>query len=98
MKIDRSFVEAVGNVDADPVLARAIIALGRTLQIETIAEGIERPEQRDGLRSLGCTLGQGFYFAKAMPSSRFVAECLNHTFESMPTANPEQEYAVRKRA
>jgi diguanylate cyclase (GGDEF)-like protein/PAS domain S-box-containing protein len=98
LKIDRSFVEAVGNVETDPVLARAIIALGRTLQIETIAEGIERSEQRDGLRSLGCTLGQGYYFAKAMPASRFVDECLNHTFEAMPTANPEEEYAGRRRA
>jgi diguanylate cyclase (GGDEF)-like protein/PAS domain S-box-containing protein len=97
LKIDRSFVEAVGNVDADPVLARAIIALGRTLQIETIAEGIERIEQRDGLRTLGCTLGQGFYFAKAMPAPRFVSECLNHTFEpSEPSA--EEELAVRRRA
>ena len=96
LKIDRSFVEAVGDVDADPVLARAIIALGRTLQIETIAEGIERPEQRDGLRTLGCTLGQGFHFAKAMPPSRFVAECLNHTFDTVSTATPEEQVAVRR--
>jgi len=98
LKIDRSFVEAVGNAEADPVLARAIIALGRTLQIETIAEGIERREQRDGLRTLGCTLGQGFYFAKAMPASRFISECLNHTFESMPEPNEAEELAVRRRA
>ena len=98
LKIDRSFVEAVGNAEVDPVLARAIIALGRTLQIETIAEGIERREQRDGLRTLGCTLGQGFYFAKAMPAPRFISECLNHTFEPMPEPNAEEEYAGRRRA
>jgi EAL domain-containing protein (putative c-di-GMP-specific phosphodiesterase class I) len=98
LKIDRSFVEAVGNAEADPVLARAIIALGRTLQIETIAEGIERHEQREGLRTLGCTLGQGYYFAKAMPAARFVSECLNHTFEPMPEASAEEEYAVKRRA
>ena len=98
LKIDRSFVESVGVRDADPVLARAIIALGRTLQIETIAEGIERPEQRDGLRTLGCTLGQGYYFARPMPPQRFVAECLNRTFEPMPTVDPDEEYAIRRRA
>ena len=64
------------------MLARAIIALGRTLQIETVAEGIERPEQRDGLRTLGCTLGQGYYFARPMSPQRFIAECLNKTFET----------------
>jgi EAL domain-containing protein (putative c-di-GMP-specific phosphodiesterase class I) len=98
LKIDRSFVEVVGNEAEDPVLARAIIALGRTLQIETIAEGIERPEQRDGLRTLGCTLGQGYHFARPMPAHRFVAECLNRTFEPVPSPDPDAEYVVRRRA
>jgi EAL domain-containing protein (putative c-di-GMP-specific phosphodiesterase class I) len=99
LKIDRSFVEAVGIENADPVLARAIIALGRTLQIETVAEGIERPEQRDGLRTLGCTLGQGFYFARPMPSQRFIAECLNKTFEVTAGApRVEEEFGVRRGA
>jgi len=98
LKIDKSFVQAVGIDGADPVLARAIIALGRTLQIETIAEGIERPEQRDGLRTLGCTLGQGYHFARPMSSQRFVAECLNKTFDPVPTADPDDAYAVRRRA
>ena len=62
------------------------------------AEGVEDGAQLNTLRSLGCDLGQGYYFAKAMPSSRFVAECLNHAFEAMPNANPEEEYAVRRRA
>jgi diguanylate cyclase (GGDEF)-like protein/PAS domain S-box-containing protein len=82
LKIDRSFVEAVGIHEVDPVLARAIIALGRTMQIETIAEGIERPEQHEGLRKLGCSLGQGFYFARPMSAQRFVDECLNRTFDT----------------
>ena len=71
LKIDRSFVEAVAHEDADPVLVRAILALGRTLRIETVAEGIERLEQRDGLRALGCLLGQGFFFARSLPPAEF---------------------------
>ena len=90
LKIDRSFVDAVGVEHADPVLARAIIALGRTLQIETIAEGIERPEQRDGLRILGCTLGQGYHFARPMPPQRFIDECLNRTFDTTTVVSPEE--------
>jgi diguanylate cyclase (GGDEF)-like protein/PAS domain S-box-containing protein len=99
LKIDRSFVEPVGHQNGDPVLARAIIALGRTLQIETIAEGIERPEQRDGLRTMGCRLGQGYHFARPMTPQRFIAECLNRTFETSANQEPEEEeYAVRRRA
>ena len=98
LKIDRSFVDAVGIEEVDPVLARAIIALGRTMQIETIAEGIERPEQREGLRVLGCSLGQGYYFAKPMSAQRFVNECLNKTFEASPITPAEPHYAVRRRA
>ncbi len=99
LKIDRSFVEAVGIEEVDPVLARAIIALSRAMQIETIAEGIERPEQRDGLRVLGCNLGQGFYFARPMPQHKFVADVLGRTFEAHPgKRTPEEEYAVRRRA
>ncbi|MBC7897590.1 MAG: EAL domain-containing protein [Cytophagaceae bacterium] len=73
LKIDRSFVEAVAHATSDPVLVRAIIALGATLGIETIAEGIERVEQRDGLRALGCQLGQGYYFARSLTPAAFDA-------------------------
>ena len=85
----------MGIEETDPVLARAIIALGRTLQIETIAEGIERPEQREGLRTLGCTLGQGYLFARPMPSQRFIDEVLNRSFEPLPSrrTTPEEDYA-----
>jgi diguanylate cyclase (GGDEF)-like protein/PAS domain S-box-containing protein len=76
LKIDRTFVDVVGEGDADPVLARAIIALGKTLRIETVAEGIERPQQRDGLRALGCTLGQGYLFARPMPPEEFSSTVL----------------------
>lgn len=71
LKIDRTFVDAVALEDRDPVLVRAIIALGHTLGIATIAEGIERREQRDGLQALGCDLGQGYYFSRAIPADEF---------------------------
>jgi EAL domain-containing protein (putative c-di-GMP-specific phosphodiesterase class I) len=67
LKIDKSFVDAVGRGASDPVLARAIVALGETLKLRTVAEGIERASQRDGLRALGCELGQGFLFAGPLP-------------------------------
>ncbi len=77
LKIDRTFVESVALADRDPVLVRAIIALGHTLGIETIAEGVERREQRDGLRALGCDLGQGWFFAKAIDAGQFASRFLD---------------------
>ncbi|MEA2269323.1 MAG: hypothetical protein QOC64_1933 [Solirubrobacteraceae bacterium] len=65
LKMDRSFLRA----DASPEmsgLATAVVALGETLCLEVVAEGIERSEQWATLRNLGCDLGQGFYFAPPM--------------------------------
>jgi EAL domain-containing protein (putative c-di-GMP-specific phosphodiesterase class I) len=64
LKIAKPFVDDVGSHVADPALARAIIALGDTLCLRTIAEGIEVRDQLTGLQALGCELGQGYYFAR----------------------------------
>jgi len=97
LKIDRTFVDAVGMEDADPILARAIIALGRTLQIETVAEGIERPAQREGLRVLGCGLGQGFLFSRPLDAQQFAARVLERTFEPSMPVDPMQEHVLLRR-
>ena len=65
LKIDKSFVDAVG-FGKDPVIARAIVALGETLRLRTVAEGIEHAAQVEGLRFLGCEFGQGYYFARPL--------------------------------
>jgi diguanylate cyclase (GGDEF)-like protein/PAS domain S-box-containing protein len=72
LKMDRSFVGAGENV----ALQSAIIALGASLDLEVIAEGIELPEQEQSLHELGCELGQGFLFARPMGTpdlARFLA-------------------------
>ena len=51
---------------AQSAIARGIIELGRAMQIQTVAEGIEGDEQAETLRRLGCELGQGFFFARPM--------------------------------
>ena len=63
IKMDRSFLSPEHE---DSNLASAIIALGKSLKLQVVAEGIERPEQIASLRALGCELGQGFLFAKPM--------------------------------
>ena len=62
LKIDKSFVDADGRAN-DMELTRAIIDLGRTLQMEIVAEGIEAIEQLARLQALACERGQGYYFA-----------------------------------
>jgi diguanylate cyclase (GGDEF)-like protein len=66
LKIDRTFVSGVAGSAEDSALARAIVTLGQTLGLETVAEGVETAEQLAALRELGCQLGQGYYFAKPM--------------------------------
>lgn len=69
IKIDRSFV--VGTADAsDDAIPAAIIAMGRSLGIATVAEGIETAEQAARLLAMGCDQGQGFLFGKPMHAAR----------------------------
>jgi EAL domain-containing protein (putative c-di-GMP-specific phosphodiesterase class I) len=66
VKIDRSFVsELASSADAD-ALARTLIQLGKTLGIQTLAEGVEEHSQASQLRAEGCDLAQGFLFARPL--------------------------------
>ena len=65
LKIDRSFVNGLTSAGDGPDLARAVITLGETLGLDTVAEGIELEPQVAGLLALGCVAGQGFLFAPA---------------------------------
>jgi diguanylate cyclase (GGDEF)-like protein/PAS domain S-box-containing protein len=69
LKIAKPFVEEVAHGADRSALARAIIGLGDTLRLDTIAEGIEMAEQRAALIELGCTLGQGHHFWAALPAA-----------------------------
>ena len=78
LKIDRSFVSRLTSSDEGPELARAVISLGETLGLDTVAEGIELEPQVAALLALGCVAGQGFLFARAssleqLSKSPFVA-------------------------
>jgi diguanylate cyclase (GGDEF)-like protein len=68
LKIDRAFVTDIGQVSDDSFI-QAIIDLGKTLGMKTVAEGIETQQQLDWLRGAGCSSGQGFYLAKPMSDS-----------------------------
>jgi predicted signal transduction protein with EAL and GGDEF domain len=65
LKIDRAFVSRMTEQNGGPELARAVVMLGTTLGLETIAEGIENEDQATALLDLGCVAGQGFLFASS---------------------------------
>jgi diguanylate cyclase (GGDEF)-like protein/PAS domain S-box-containing protein len=73
LKVDKTFVDAVGRDGVDPVLARAIVALGGALQLKTVAEGIERESQAAELARLGCVLGQGYLWAPPLDPAALTA-------------------------
>ena len=67
LKIDQSFVERL-STGGDGALVSTILRLGQSLQLETVAEGIEHPQQMLMLRRQGCTTGQGFHFSRPVPA------------------------------
>jgi diguanylate cyclase (GGDEF)-like protein len=73
LKIDKAFVDHMGaGAGAENTsLTRAIVALGDALGLDMVAEGIEQPDQVEGLRFLGCRLGQGYHFARPLPVGQF---------------------------
>ncbi len=64
LKIDRSFVEHLETDPDDRAIVEAVVALGRTLGLEVVAEGIERPGQATELAARGCHLAQGFLYGR----------------------------------
>jgi diguanylate cyclase (GGDEF)-like protein len=86
LKIAGEFVQASAGDSRSAVLAGAVVALSQSLDIQTVAEGIETVDHAERMRALGATYGQGFYFAR--PASRAELEArfdLDSTYPAQPT-------------
>jgi diguanylate cyclase (GGDEF)-like protein len=70
IKIDQSFVADMMHDPESRKIVEAIVGLGRSMGLTTVAEGIESEEQADAMRGLGCRIGQGYVFAKALPAEQ----------------------------
>ena len=77
LKVDQSFVAKLGVCEKTRSIIRAICLIGECLGLKMIAEGVETLHQLRQLRALGCTHGQGFYFAKPLESA-FVERLISH--------------------
>lgn len=81
LKIDRSFVAHADETSGRDLVLEAIVHLGQGLGLQLIAEGIERPSERDRLHRMGDMAGQGYLIARPMPAVA-VAELLDARFAS----------------
>jgi diguanylate cyclase (GGDEF)-like protein len=73
IKIDQSFIRHIKNTPANEAIVRAIIALGESLGLETIAEGVENIEELACVTSHHCHEVQGYHFAKPLPADQFAS-------------------------
>ena len=78
LKIDRSFVQSLPDNDEDVAIATAVIALGRSMRMKVVAEGVETQPQADLLRHLGCDEMQGYLLGRPMPAPELVTWLKNH--------------------
>jgi diguanylate cyclase (GGDEF)-like protein/PAS domain S-box-containing protein len=79
LKIDRSFVSRLGNGDAERGVVESIVALGSSLAIDAVAEGVETLEQLQVLRTLGARFAQGFLFSEPLNAAAATALVLDRT-------------------
>jgi len=90
LKIDQSFIRGIGDRDnnTDAVITKAIVSLAQALNLKTVAEGVERLQEKEYLGSIGCDDMQGYLFSKPLP-----VEQINYMF-TRKLKNPVRNYWV----
>jgi EAL domain-containing protein (putative c-di-GMP-specific phosphodiesterase class I) len=93
LKIDRTFVHSMTAGSQDVAFVEAMLNLGESLQLRTVAEGIETQEQMSLLQQLTCPDGQGYLFARPMDPTQ--TEIFISTFDGLPDGSAPQQNAER---
>jgi diguanylate cyclase (GGDEF)-like protein/PAS domain S-box-containing protein len=91
LKVDRSFTASMGDGSAESPISRAVFAMGRTLELQTVAQGIETEAQWKRLEELGCELGQGYLLGRPVGSEE--AEAL---LRDEPAASQAEPARIRR--
>ena len=78
LKIDRSFISRIEHSEKDYAVVKAIIQMASSLGINIVAEGVEELASLNLLQELKCSIGQGYYWSKALPAEEFLAFVNNH--------------------
>lgn len=102
LKIDKTFTARLSGDPDGSALTKAIISMGESLKLETVAEGIEKPEQIGVLLGLGCNLGQGFHFSSPLGEKAmndFLRTSIDSTdFNILPAAEAFAPVTAKPRA
>ncbi len=90
VKVDRSFVSAIGANGSGLAMVRGIVGLAHALGMDVVAEGVETAEQAAALRAMGCEYAQGFYFSPAVETA-----AAGRLIEAQPWQRVRQSHAVQ---
>jgi diguanylate cyclase (GGDEF)-like protein/PAS domain S-box-containing protein len=89
LKIDKRFIDNITRDNQGRGFVNAIMQLAQTLQLDTIAEGVEQPAQRQALADLGCTHIQGYLYSRPMPAAQTISYLEQHSAPvACPTSTP----------
>ncbi|WP_254868509.1 bifunctional diguanylate cyclase/phosphodiesterase [Phaeobacter sp. HF9A] len=83
IKLDRQFIKNLPRDQKDDRIVAALIAMGRSMGINVIAEGIETREQKERLIALGCTHAQGYYFSRPVSADDFAARWMKCEYAAL---------------
>lgn len=97
LKIDREFVSHVDTRPGSRAICNALIELTKGLGITVLAEGVERFEEVEALRQLGCVTFQGFYFAHAMPAKALQATIASIDWRGLANSPVHRQQAELRR-
>jgi EAL domain-containing protein (putative c-di-GMP-specific phosphodiesterase class I) len=73
LKVDRSFVDGMGDADGDRAIVDAVVRLARSLDMVAVAEGVQSPHDLELLRAFGCHAAQGFYFSEPLDAAALLS-------------------------
>jgi diguanylate cyclase len=97
LKVDKSFVSTMTLNEHDAVIVRALVDLGRSLGLRTVAEGVESTEAWDLLREFGCEEAQGYLLSRPLPATQFMTwlarqevRQIEHGDEVVPFSRPRR--------
>ncbi|UAW99995.1 EAL domain-containing protein [Halopseudomonas nanhaiensis] len=90
IKVDKSFVQDVLLDEDDATIVRAIIQLGRSLNMEVIAEGVETAAQEAYIIAQGCNEGQGYFYSKPLPAAALMDWVRDFEYHHTPEGTPSR--------
>ena len=96
LKIDQSFIKRLTESATNARVVQSIIALGKAMELDVVAEGVETEQQLKLVHNFGCDLAQGFFIGKPMPEKEFLAWC--HAVDQTTTDLQVLPELTRKKA